>query len=98
MSASFFLKCVIGDMVMSKENELLLTRNPAKMKNLSVGCSEKDILIAFNLNENQEPEYSCVFPAEHLKNIISILLDCGITFQEEYGKDIGFPKKKEKEE
>lgn len=82
---------------MSKENELLLTRNPVKMKNLSIGYSEKDILIAFNLNKNHEPEYSCVFPAEHLKNVVSILLDCGITFQQEYGKDIGFPKE-EKEE
>lgn len=77
---------------MSKENELLLARNPSKMKNMSVGYSETEILIAFNVDKNQEPEYSCVFPVEHLKNIVSILFDCGINFQGEYGKDIGFPK------
>lgn len=78
---------------MNKSDEIIMKKEPSKIRKMSVGISEEEILIAFNCNEKNEPEYACVLPAEKLQDMITVLFKCGVHYQNEYGKDIGFGMK-----
>lgn len=75
---------------MKASDDLVLKSEPASVKNISVGFSEKNILLMFNVNENNDSEYACTLKAEKLRELIAMLYKCGVTYEQEYCKDIGF--------
>lgn len=75
---------------MKKGEMIQLDETPKKLKSISVGVSENDFLLAFNIDENDKPEYACVIPADKMQDIVKLLFSSGIEFEERTNKKIGF--------
>lgn len=67
-----------------------LKENPSELNNISVGMNQEGFLLGFNCDEKGTPEKAFVVPAEQLSQVIQMLFECGIKYQEETGVDIGF--------
>lgn len=82
---------------MKKTDELIITKEPSKLRNIAVGSSEDEIIIIFNREDEENAEYACVFPPEQLKDIIITLFKCGIEYEKTYNKNVGFIKRGDEE-
>ena len=79
---------------MKQLDDLVIAKEPSKIRNISMGSSEEEFIIAFNADEKNVVEYSCVFPPEKLQEIIVALFQCGISYEKEFNKDLGFQIKR----
>lgn len=75
---------------MKQSDGIILKSEPVAVQNISVGLSEKNILMMFNKNGEADPEYACTLPVDKLKELISLLYQCGVSYEKEYHKYIGF--------
>lgn len=75
---------------MKETDSLTLKTEPALVKNISIGISEENILMVFNRSGEEEAEYACVLQAEKLKEFIAFLYQSGVTYEQEFQRDIGF--------
>lgn len=75
---------------MKETDKLTLKNEPALVKNISIGISEENILMVFNKNGEEEPEYTCVLQAEKLKEFIAFLYQSGVAYEKEFHRSIGF--------
>ncbi len=75
---------------MKKGDGFNLVQEPAKLKSVSIGISKEDFLLAFNCDENNTPEYSCVIPAHRLKDIVGLLFSSGVEYENSTNNKIGF--------
>lgn len=76
-------------MVKEKE-ELKFKEEPSVVKNFIVGINERGFLLGFNRNDDNILEKAFFIKAENLSDIIGVLFESGIKYQEETGIDIGF--------
>ena len=74
---------------MGRDVRVDLKKEPVMLKSVSVGISEGKILLAFNCDDKNVPEYACVIPADKLKDLIGVLYESGKAYEEEYGYKIG---------
>lgn len=75
---------------MGKDVKVDLQKEPVILKSVSIGISEGKILLAFNCDDKNVPEYACVIPADKLKDLIGVLYESGKSYEGEYGHKIGF--------
>lgn len=73
-----------------KRNGLHIKKEPVRIENIGIGYSTDEILLAFNCDDEGCTEDAYVIPAEKLKNIIQVLFECGVSYQEMMNVDIGF--------
>lgn len=62
----------------------------SEIKDLSLGFNEECFVMAVNKKEEDSYEGVYMIPADKLSEIISLLFDAGVTYQEKTGIDIGF--------
>lgn len=60
------------------------------LKNITVGYSEDSFVVAINKNRNGVYESAYSVPAKILKEIVALLFQVGVEFQEKTKLDIGF--------
>ena len=75
---------------MKNEKPIDLKEAPIAVKTFSVGMSEKSFLIALNCDEDNTPEHAFTIPIDNLKDVIMVLFQSGVRYQQEFGKEIGF--------
>lgn len=76
---------------MSDHNNIEV-ENVKKVNSITVGFNEKSFLIVFNGDENGENGDAYAIPSHFMGKITQGLVECGLEYQKQYGKNIGFDK------
>lgn len=82
----------MGNRGAENENVVIETRFA---KQMSMGYNEDAFLFLFKYvdiedDSNTEKQFSVSIPADALQNIVRQMFMCGVEYQREYGKNIGF--------
>lgn len=66
--------------------------NVKKVNGITIGFNEKSFLIVFNGDENGENGDTYAIPVNFIGRITQGFVECGLEYQKQYGKNIGFDK------
>lgn len=78
--------------MITKKSEIkeIKTINAEAIHNLALGYDDENFILAFNKDDEDMFEMTYIIQADRLKEIVMMLFEAGIHYEEETGKDIGF--------